>query len=210
MQIRKLLHSCLLVEEGGKTILIDPGNYSVEDGALDINTITKLDAICITHEHVDHFYLPMVKNLVTKFSQVQIFSNDSVKNILAKENIAVTTTGNEFVSFSSGAHERIFGAPTPPCENVVITLFNKLTHVGDSLQFKESADILALPLFASWGSTTQCVEKALTIQPKIIIPIHDWQWKDTHKDTMYNRLETFFAQHDILFKKPKTSEVVSI
>ncbi|MDO8655088.1 MAG: MBL fold metallo-hydrolase, partial [bacterium] len=51
MKITKYVHSCLLVEEQGKTALIDPGNYTFQSKALDLRYIEKLDFVLITHEH---------------------------------------------------------------------------------------------------------------------------------------------------------------
>ena len=49
MKITKFGHSCLLVEEGGARILLDPGKYSILQ-----NNVENVDAIVITHEHQDH------------------------------------------------------------------------------------------------------------------------------------------------------------
>ena len=67
MKISKHLHSCLLAEEAGKIILIDPGNYTFEEKALDIGKLEKLDFLLITHEHQDHIYLPFLKIIFEKF-----------------------------------------------------------------------------------------------------------------------------------------------
>ncbi len=98
---------------------------------------------------------------------------------------------------------------TPP-DNTVFTIFNRLLHPGDCLSFKLSTDILALPIQATWGSTTQAVEKALTILPKKIIPIHDWHMKDELRRGLYDRLEEYFNRFDIAFKKLETGEVVEV
>ena len=85
MKISKHIHSCLLIKEQGKTILLDPGNYSYESKALDINSLKQLDFIGITHEHADHMYIPWIKEIVVKFPNVKIITNDSCVKLLAKE-----------------------------------------------------------------------------------------------------------------------------
>lgn len=89
MKISKHIHSCLLVEDQGKTILIDPGNYTFEEGGLDVKKLEKLDAILITHEHLDHMYPPLIKKILEKFSEVKIYSNEAVKKVLEKDGINV-------------------------------------------------------------------------------------------------------------------------
>jgi len=69
MKISKHIHSCLLVEDEGKTILIDPGKYSYDEKALNVVSLEKLDMIAITHQHSDHMYIPLIKEIVAMFPQ---------------------------------------------------------------------------------------------------------------------------------------------
>lgn len=208
MKISKHIHSCLLLQEAGKVILIDPGNYTALEHALDINTINQLDDIVITHEHPDHMDIPTIKQLITKFPDVRIFSNLSVKDILGDEKIEVLTSGNEYIQMTPAPHEKIwFGSPVP---NVMATLFQRLTTPGDSLSFTVQTEILALPIQGPWASMTQAVELGLKIKPKIIIPIHDYHIKDEFRKQYYQRLKEYFAQNDIDFKAVETGDVVEV
>src|SRR5258706_10864850 len=128
MKVSKHIHSCLLVENMGKTILLDPGNYSYDDKGLDVNSLMNLDAVGITHEHMDHMHLPFIKELIAKFPKLEFFSNESVKEILGKEGITVNSKGNDFLQMSPVPHEKIWMGPSP--KNVMITLFNKFATVG--------------------------------------------------------------------------------
>ena len=204
MIISKHSHSCLLVKDQGKVVLLDPGIYTVQEHALNIDALDQLDAIGITHEHPDHFDIIIIKSLIMKFPHVSIFSTDSVKTILEKEHIHVRTEGNEYLSLTPFAHEKIWMGQ--PVQNVLITLFNKLAHPGDCLTFDTKTKILALPIAAPWGSTMWAVEKALGLQPKLIIPIHDFMLKDEVRIGTYNRLEDFFGQQGIKFLKPQNEE----
>ncbi len=209
MKISKFLHSCLLIENMGKTILLDPGNYSYDDKALDLDQVKNLDGVGITHEHMDHMHLPFIKDIITKFPQVEFFSNESVKEILGKEGIIVNTKGNDYLQMTPVPHEKIWMAKTPAA-NVMITLFDKFATVGDSLTFDKTPEVLALPIQAPWGSTTWAVETALKVKPKVIIPIHDWHWKDEVRTMMYERLEQFFEGLGINFLKAETGHVFEV
>ena len=64
MKVTKFVHSCLLVEMPApinRTALFDPGAMSVD--ALEVDSLEYLDDIIITHEHGDHFHLPLIKQL---------------------------------------------------------------------------------------------------------------------------------------------------
>ncbi len=208
MKISKHNHSCLLVHEENITILIDPGNYTYDSKALDINVIDHLDYVLITHEHPDHMSIPLIKNVMDKFPEAKIISNSSVVKILESANIQASTEQNEFIKMEEVPHEKVFGVNLP--QNVKFDIFNKLTHPGDSLHFSLSTPILALPVQAPWCSLTQAVEKALELKPKVIIPIHDWHWSYTARGAFYIRLEDYFKQFNIEFKSVQTGEIIEI
>ena len=208
MKISKHVHSCLLVEEHNKTILLDPGNYSYDSHALDISRLIQLDVIGITHEHQDHMHLPFIKEIVAKFPNVEIITTESVVQILAKENIAASANGNDFVRLQSVPHEKIWMGN--PVENVMITLFEKLASPGDSFAIDSSPEILALPLQGPWGSMMQAVDTTLRVKPKVVIPIHDFHLKDEFRQQYYLRLKDYFSQYNIDFKPVETGDIIEV
>lgn len=209
MKISKHVHSCLLIEDQGKTVLVDPGVYSYEEKAPDLNSITKLDLILITHEHEDHLYTPFLKEILAKFPDTPIITNTAIVEILGKEGIEAKSEGNEIVQLQEAPHEHVFGVPQMP-KNVLFKIFGKLTHPGDSLHFNLETEVLALPVQAPWTSLTGAVEKALELKPKVIVPIHDWHWNEDARGAFYSRLEKFFSEKGIDFKPLKTGESVEI
>ena len=205
MKISKYVHSCLLIEEQGKTILIDPGNYTAEEEALSANWLEKLDFILITHEHEDHMYIPLIQELVNKFPEVRLISNASVAAILEKEGLAVSTEGNDFIRMQDVSHEKLLGRAVP--QNTLFHLFGKLTHPGDSLQFDSTKEILALPIQAPWGSMVQAIEKAAELKPKVVIPIHDWHWSEKARKRLYGMASDYLRGKGIDFKGLDTVEI---
>jgi L-ascorbate metabolism protein UlaG (beta-lactamase superfamily) len=208
MRISKHIHSCLLIEEQGKTILIDPGIFTYNEKALEIDALAELDYIVITHEHPDHMHIPLIKDLVNNFPEAKIITNSAAASLLAKEKITAATEGDSIIRMQIAPHEKLWDTRVP--QNVLVTIFDKLTHPGDSLHFQKTNEILCLPIQAPWGSTTAAVEKALQLKPKVIIPIHDWMWKDSFRAAMYQRLTEFFTKHDIAFKSLETNQIVEI
>lgn len=81
----------------------------------------------------------------------------------------------------------------------MVTVFGRLLHPGDSLSFDKTAEIIALPIAAPWGSTTWAVDVAEKVKPKIIIPIHDWLLKDVVRQNTHQRLADYFAKQSIRF-----------
>ncbi len=203
MKVSKHVHSCLLVEEGSTTVLIDPGNYTSEENALDVSSLKSVDFLLITHEHADHMHIPLIKKLARKFPEMKIISNKPVASILGKEGIKVETEGNKIIKVEIAPHEMtLSGAP----ENAMFTVFGKLTHPGDSLRFNKTAEILALPIQAPWGSMVAAVEKAAKLKPKLVIPIHDWHWNDKARKLLYERAADYLKQRGIEFRMMEKAE----
>lgn len=208
MEITKYVHSCLLININGKTILIDPGNYSYDSKALDINILEKLDYLLITHEHPDHMYLPFIQEILAKFPDLTIVSNSSVQGKLSAEGIKSTTDSVDIIKVQIVGHERVFG--TEPPANMLFNIADTLTHPGDSLHFTSQTPILALPIQAPWCSLTQAVEFAISLKPQVILPIHDWHWNDVARTAFYKRLEEYFAKNGIKFLSLETGQKVVI
>ncbi len=208
MKITKYLHSCLLIEEQGKTILIDPGNYIYEAKIFPLSTLSQLDYLLITHEHADHFHIPFIKEILAKFPDTQIISNESVVSLLEKEGIQASSEGNDNITFNPVPHEDVV-LSVPPL-NILFTLFGKFADPGDSHHFSTNVPILALPIQAPWGSFADAIKLAEAISPKFVIPIHDWHWKDEVRKGMYQRAAEYLLQSDIQFKGLETGETVEI
>lgn len=204
MKITKYLHSCLLIERNNTTILVDPGNYTYQEKVFPFEKIETIDYITITHEHQDHMDMNFLKEALQRYPKMQIIANESIKNILLKENIVTNTASNQFVTFTPLKHEKVLNYPLPI--NWGITLFDEFLHPGDSLQFMASPRILALPVQAPWGSMVQAAEQALVVKPQTIIPIHDYHWKDDARKAFYQWLTAYFQQHNITFISAETGQ----
>lgn len=170
--IRRLTNSCLLVATDDGTTILDPGFFTFESGEIELNSIGDVQRILITHEHPDHVNPEFVRWLVDRGSDVTVYSNDAVANLLADHDIAVMTDEPAGTSAQDVAHEMIPNGSTPP--NRSWTIDGVLTHPGDSYQPTSTAPILALPLLVPWGSTTASVQFARRLAPRQVIPIHDF------------------------------------
>ena len=207
MKITKFVHSCLLVEMPDRTVLFDPGMMS--QAALDIDKLVYLDDILITHSHGDHVSVPLVQDLVTKFPTVRITAPADVVEQLKTAGIKATSELPDNVMSFAAPHESVDPIfPTP--EQLPYHYAGHLTHPGDSHSFTETQAILALPVTAPWGSMIRAANLALELQPKHVLPIHDWHWSNAARESSYNTLEQFFGEHSITFHKLQTGKPVNI
>ena len=206
MKITKLVHSCLLVEMPepvNRTVLFDPGAMST----VDVGSLEFLDDIVITHSHGDHIDMELMKQLVDKFPNVRILTTSEVVEQLKAEAIEATTSPPEGMGLFDSPHEHVLPMYPQP-EEIGVHYLDKLSHPGDSHSFRETKEILALPVTAPWGSTVNAVNLALELKPKYVIPIHDWHWSDDARENTYQLLEGVFEKQGITFLKMKNGEPV--
>ncbi|MDE2079314.1 MAG: MBL fold metallo-hydrolase [Patescibacteria group bacterium] len=177
MNITKFGHSCVLIEEEGARILLDPGTYS--EGRQ--NGVTNLDALLITHEHADHIDMASVKALVAGNPGMKIFTNPSVKEILAKDGIESEVLGDGESAEVKGIKIEGFGhdhalihSSIPVCRNTGYFVGGKFFYPGDALTLpNRPVEILGMPTAAPWARIGELIDYALAVKPKVAIPMHD-------------------------------------
>ncbi len=208
MKLTKFIHSCILAEDSDHVGLFDPGQFTWQSGKFSVDSLDRLDFVMITHEHPDHYCEPFVKALHHKFPDAMYFSTHEVvsklKSLGVQKALSLST---EDVTVSPLAHESMSPlSPDPSTQNVAIHYKGKVSHPGDSHHLTSSKEVLLLPVEAPWGSTIDAVRMALSLKPKVVVPIHDWMWNQEWRSIMYDRMDQFFNQHDIRFVKPNDGE----
>jgi L-ascorbate metabolism protein UlaG (beta-lactamase superfamily) len=169
-KIRRLTNSCLSVTGDAGTALFDPGFFTFAE--FDLSTIGEVQRVLITHEHADHVKPEFVQWLIDRGSDVEVYSNQAVVDLLAEHDIEASVRNPGGVSSEDVLHEMIPTGAQPP--NRAYTIDGVLTHPGDSYQPTSTAPVLALPLLIPWGSTTRSVDFARHLAPQQVVPIHDF------------------------------------
>src|SRR5260370_42379686 len=72
MRLTKLGHSCVRLEKGGATLVIDPGIWSGPDSLAGAN------AVLITHEHADHVDPGVVQAALSGDEGLELWTNAAV------------------------------------------------------------------------------------------------------------------------------------
>jgi L-ascorbate metabolism protein UlaG (beta-lactamase superfamily) len=178
--ITKLVHACLLVEVNGKRILIDPGIFTWQDERFDLSMVDGVDRILITHEHADHVNANLVQAVLDRSNDAAVETTGSLQRILGEQGIEAVTEGTPHFA---APHERIPVGPGPP--NLGFHVEGAISHPGDSHSFVETMPILAMPFAAPWGSLVAGVDRTRLVNPKYVIPIHDWFISEGGRDFMY-------------------------
>jgi L-ascorbate metabolism protein UlaG (beta-lactamase superfamily) len=178
--VTHLGHSCLLVEAGGVRLLIDPGSFTPG-----FEELTDLDAIVITHQHIDHVDPERILPLVAGNPGATVHAEPQAAQQLADRGVAVTplapddvvALGSLTVSGGGGQHA-VIHPEIPRVGNTGITLAGEgeptLFHPGDSLaHVPPGVDVLALPLSAPWSKFSETADFARAVAAPRLFPIHD-------------------------------------
>lgn len=177
MIVKKFLHSCLLLEDNGKKLLIDPGEYSFIENKLTPVDIGPVGAVIITHSHPDHCFPEALKYFAA--NGAQITASADIAELLQKENLKCEVINaneeKQIAGFSVKAieapHEQI---PFPAPHNFAFLINGKLLHPGDSLSFPQvKCEIYAMPVAGPWMTLVHSFDVAKKLKPKWVVPIHD-------------------------------------
>jgi len=176
MKITKYGHSCLLVEEKGARLLIDPGGFS-----LGFEDLTDISAILYTHQHFDHFDPSKLKLIQGNNPSVQILADEgTVAQIHSDSPNTMIARNREVIEIAGvtveviGREHAVIHSSIPGIPNVGYLIAGRLFHPGDAFTpVGREVDILALPLVAPWSKFQETADYLLETKPRIAFPIHE-------------------------------------
>jgi L-ascorbate metabolism protein UlaG (beta-lactamase superfamily) len=180
MFITHIGHACLLLETGGARVLVDPGAFTHG-----FEELTDLDAVLITHAHLDHYDAERLPVLLEANEGARLVAEPEVSAELKRTGLDVTplhpgeslTVGEVTVTAAGGVHALIH-TDLPRIGNVglLFTAEGEPTffHPGDSYEaVPAGVDVLGVPLAAPWTALQQTVDFVRAVAPRVAVPIHD-------------------------------------
>lgn len=181
MYITKFGHSCLLIEEKGARILLDPGSYSTTQ-----NKVRNLNSVLITHEHQDHLDMRSLKTILHHNPHARIVATVGAGKQLEAEEIAFEpiAQGGSFVTHgvlieAYGHEHALLHASIPVVPNCGFFIANRFFYPGDAfVKPSKQVEILALPVAAPWMRLAEAIDYGLAAKPLMCIPVHDRMLKN--------------------------------
>jgi L-ascorbate metabolism protein UlaG (beta-lactamase superfamily) len=177
MRLRKYSHSCVRIEtDDGAVVVIDPGMFS-EAEALD-----GVDAVLITHEHVDHLDGAKLADALGRRPAVRVFTHTAVAKKLDALAGAVTEVGFGEEFAAGGLPVRTFGGlhaeihpEVPRVRNMGFYVANSLYHPGDSFDVPAGVEVetLFVPISGPWLRLTDSVDFVRAVRPRRAVALHD-------------------------------------
>lgn len=214
MKITKLVHSCLLIEKDDKRVLADPGDYSWASGLITPEILSNLDAICITHEHPDHFDENFCRAILAASPNAVWLAPSGVGERLKALGIEKLVDQTDFISVETSEHADLEPLGERP-EHQSYLILRELLLSGDCQTHTSlaGARVLAGPINGGpWGALMGELRMVnrLDKKPEVFIPLHDWHWRDEARESLYTMLTGYFSENGMRFIATKSGETYEV
>lgn len=175
MRVTKHEHACLRLEEQGKTLVIDPGNFTRP-----LEGLHDVVGIVLTHEHPDHWTGEHLDRILAGSPGIPIFGPAGVAAAASGYDVTVvapgdTVTAGPFtLSFFGGRHNVIHES-IPVIDNVGVLVNGAFYYPGDSYAVPGDVDVqlLAAPVGAPWLKIGEAMDFVLAVAPRRAFGTHD-------------------------------------
>ncbi|MEN3609809.1 MBL fold metallo-hydrolase [Plantactinospora sp. ZYX-F-223] len=207
MRIAKYLHSCLLVEQDGVRLLIDPGRFSFAEGRVDPADFGRLDAVALTHHHPDHADPAALVEIVRR-TGARLLGNQETAEALRADGLDVTVLAEGAHDVRAlrldavpADHEPVLDDRTP--RNTAYLVGGRLLHCGDSLHpgllAYRGVAVAAVPVMAPFLTERAVAGFVAQLQPGAVLPVHDGHARDFFLRQRYDTFRRYVERLGITF-----------
>lgn len=173
MKLTKYEHACLVLEEAGEVLVIDPGVLAK------LPELSGVTTIVITHVHPDHLQIDNLAAIIADNPSLTIYASDEVIAELdsldvKKVAVANDTIKNGVFELQFFGHDHAVIYEQVPCQNRGVMVNNWLYYPGDSFTAPGKAvKVLAFPAAAPWCKVSEVVEFIERVKPARAFPTHN-------------------------------------
>jgi len=174
MRVTKLEHACLVIEESGKTLVVDPGSFTT--AVIDVKNVV---AIVITHEHQDHWTPEQLGRILAMSPDARIFGPAGVVAAASDFDITEVKQGDRvevqpFTLAFYGEKHAVIHHSLPVVDNVGVLINDELYYGGDSYTVPDATvGTLAAPAGAPWLKIGEVMDYVMAVAPRRSFPTHE-------------------------------------
>jgi L-ascorbate metabolism protein UlaG (beta-lactamase superfamily) len=181
MELIKYGHACVVLCEGERRLVVDPGAFT------DPTALDGASAVLVTHEHPDHFVADRLRAAMDADPALEIWTNSSVAGQLEGLGGRVHVVGHGDAVSVAGFDVHVHGElhaqihpEIPQVKNVGFLVDGQVFHPGDALTVPdEPVATLLLPVHAPWSKASEVIDYVRAVHADQAYAVHDGLLNDT-------------------------------
>jgi L-ascorbate metabolism protein UlaG (beta-lactamase superfamily) len=176
MKVTKYPQSTLVIENEGRKILIDPGNFTAEKYTAE--EFLGVEAIVLTHQHFDHVDRSLISAILAQENAIPVIANqdtyDTYPDLVTQ--VIHDREKIEIAGFRLEARDlphvlMVDGSAGPPNTGFIVN--DRFFHAGDGVEINDlEVDIIAAPIAGPDLSLRDAHDLIIATEAKVVIPIH--------------------------------------
>jgi L-ascorbate metabolism protein UlaG (beta-lactamase superfamily) len=175
MELTKHGHACVVLSEGDRRLVIDPGAFT-DPAALD-----GASAVLITHEHFDHVDPERLRKAMDADPALEVWTNRSVAGQLEGLGDRVHVVGHGDAVTAAGFDVHVHGElhavihpDIPRIPNIGFLVGGQVFHPGDAFTVpEEPVATLLLPVHAPWSKVSEVIDYVRAVNADQAYAVHD-------------------------------------
>lgn len=172
MDLTRFGHSCVLVEDSGGRVLLDPGTLSSG-----FESLRGLTAVLVTHQHPDHLDPQRLPALLEANPEAALYLDEGSAGQVELPH-TVVRAGSTFDVGTSvrvlGAEHAVIHPDIPVVPNVGYLVGGRFFTPGDAFTVPDAdVEVLGVPVAAPWQKLSEAVDYLRAVSPGRALPVHD-------------------------------------
>lgn len=206
MKITKYEHACLVVEENGERLVIDPGVLAK------LPELEHVVAVVVTHIHPDHLHLPNLQHIAAANPDLTLFASDEVIAELDELKVKKVPVENDTLTAASFTleffgHDHAIIYQQVPCQNRGVLINEHLYYPGDSFTLPgKPVQDLAFPAAAPWMKVSEAADFITAVKPRRAFPTHNGTLSEFGEQVNYHYIQQAIKESGGTFISLKPGE----